>query len=457
MNLGDLISHVGNLLDYDPSNDQYRAQLASILNDTQARILTDRPWDFAQRDQKLSVWTDEVYSVGLVSGSSAVSGGPFPVSASAVRPGSPLDRAVMVVTDPSGKTGEYTIAWVKASNQLFLDRDFTGVSGAYDVKVKRREIFLSSDAVQVQNISDPIVGTPAQTDFLSKFERDSANLDRELLGTIESYIPSSGRSVPSPQFPRGVAKVAAVGQGARTIHVWMVNVQGPLATNVPVYPVDASDGFEGAFSKVETFELSDTETLTFTPETLPSKTGLYRRYYFTCPEAGILAPLRVRNATTGQGFPVLNVDTVNPDGGVTLRPDLSLGTLQSQAFLSVALRWQSYNAGRYQSFLLYPHPSADQALDVRVVVAPPRMYEDSDPCFIPDPFAELIALGALEDVALKTGNAPLSQVYARKKQVMYQAFEQAYLKVVPRRIVKGDPLYTNRYGRNPYGPLRLIP
>jgi hypothetical protein len=35
--------------------------------------------------------------------------------------------------------------------------------------------------------------------------------------------------------------------------------------------------------------------------------------------------------------------------------------------------------------------------------------------------------------------------------------EQAYLKAVPRRIVKGTPTSGYRYVTNPYGPLRLLP
>ncbi len=58
MNLGELLDFCGNLLDYDPSNDTYRSQLVSLLNDAQTRTLTDRPWAFASRDRKLRVFTD---------------------------------------------------------------------------------------------------------------------------------------------------------------------------------------------------------------------------------------------------------------------------------------------------------------------------------------------------------------------------------------------------------------
>ena len=76
MNLAELLSYIGNVLDYDPANEAYRAQVVRMLNESQTRILTDRPWDFAQREQALQVWTDTNVAVGVVNGSATVTGGP---------------------------------------------------------------------------------------------------------------------------------------------------------------------------------------------------------------------------------------------------------------------------------------------------------------------------------------------------------------------------------------------
>jgi hypothetical protein len=220
----------------------------------------------------------------------------------------------------------------------------------------------------------------------------------------------------------------------------MVNVRGPAATNFPVYPRNVSDGFESAFSKVGTYTLSDTQTLELTPETLEKRTGLYRRYYFTCEEANILAPVRIRNANAEGGVAV-NVDTVPPQGGVTLKPDLSL------------YRWNQ--SAVYQSVQLYPHPSADQDLNVRMLITAPRMLEDQDSPLVPHSYAQLIAYAALEQLTLKVANPALSAVYARKKDVLYKGMEQRFLKMVPRRIIKGTPTAGYRYVRNPFGPLKF--
>ena len=80
MNLGQLIDFVGNLLDYDPSNDTYRTQLVSLLNDSQVRVLTDRPWEFATFDRKLRVFTDTTLDLTFTNGSDTITGTAIPVS-----------------------------------------------------------------------------------------------------------------------------------------------------------------------------------------------------------------------------------------------------------------------------------------------------------------------------------------------------------------------------------------
>jgi len=456
MNLSELVSFCGNLLDYDPTNATYREQLVSLLNDAQIRCLTDRPWDFAMRDRVLRVYTDVSHQMNLVNGSATVSGVNFPSNPSLITPGSRWDQGRMTVTDSNGVTGNYIIAWVSSVNQLFLSRDFEGVTGTYTVTIQFRDVFLPSDCMTIQNVSDPSVGIPAKAGFLSKWEREDANLDPELLGSIEAYLPSEGKRTPAPQVPRGVAVVAGASQGIRTINVYMVNVYGPEATNAPVYRPEVSDGWESAFSKVATYNLTDAQTLRFTPEAIPSATGFYRRYYFTCPEANILAPVRVRSAG-GQGFAALNVDTVNPQGGVTLAPNLALSNLEGQSFQSTSVRYRHDQSAAYQSIQLYPHPSADQGLNVRMVVTPQRMLEDQDSPLIPASYAQVIAYATLENLTLKVDNPALSAVYARKKDTLSKGMEQRFLQAVPRRIVKGTPTAGYRFMSNPYGKLTFTP
>lgn len=454
MNLGELTDFCANLLDYDPSNDTYRAQLVSLLNDAQTRLLTDRQWDFAMRERKVKVWTDLTFSMVFTNGSATVTGASFEASTSTILPGSSWDRATITFTDSAGAAWEHVIAWVENGTTLYLDRPYKGGSGTYTVTLSRREVYLPSDTMSVMNVSDPSVGVPAVALFLSKWERDDINLDPDLLGRIEAWLPSEGQRVPAPQITRGAAVVAAASQGVRTINVYYCNVYAPNGQNFESYPTEVSSGFESAFGKLASFDLTASETLEFTPEVIPNSTGLYRRYYFTCPEANILAPVRIRNADA-EGGVLVDVDTVNPKGTITLKPDLSLTTLAGQAFHSTSIRYVWNQAGVYQSLQLYPHPTADQDLNCRVLISPTRMQEDQDVPLVPASYAQLVAYAALEQLTLKVDNPALSNVYMRKKDVLFRAMEAKFLGQVARRIVRGGG--PTAFTRNPFGPLKFTP
>ena len=453
MNLADLRAYVGNLLDYDPTNSTYDGQLDALLNDAQTRLLTDRAWLFCQRESTVTVPTDATSSFSVINGSATVAGSGFPVSTSTVTPGSPWEGGVVTITDANGLEGEYRVRYVAAANQLFLDRDFEGTTGTYAVTVQQREVYLPGDTATVMMVNDMDTGTPTPQFQVSKFQRDLARLDRDLLGTPEAYLPSQGARVTAPRTCRGVTVATpGAGRGVRTLNVYMVNVMGPGSYTPESYGPGVSAGLESALSAVLTITLQDNEELNLTPETVPNSTGLYRRYYFTAPDLGIVAPQRLRH--DGSGGITVRTDTVAPAGGVTLVPDTRLSVLEGQAFQAASVRYQDAN-GVYPSFLLYPHPSADTDLSVRRLVAPRPMREDTDIPLVPAAFAQAIAYAALEQVTLKHDNAALSAVYARKRATLTREMEARYLGQPPRRIQRGGADFQTY--PNPFGPLVFTP
>ena len=148
----------------------------------------------------------------------------------------------------------------------------------------------------------------------------------------------------------------------------------------------------------------------------------------------------------------------SPNGYATaLTPTPALSHLEGQNFQATSIRYRHDNSAAYQSIQLYPHPSADQGLNVRMVVTPQRMLEDQDSPLIPSSYAQLIAYATLENLTLKVDNPALSAVYARKKDTLCKGMEQRFLQAVPRRIVKGTPTAGYRFMSNPYGKLTFTP
>ena len=453
MNLADLRAFVGNLLDYDPTNDTYDTQLDTLLNDAQARLLTDRAWDFCQRESNVTIPTDDQSSFSVINGSATVAGASFPYSADPVLPGSRWEGAEVSITDSNDVTGEYQVRFVSGTTQLYLDRDFEGATGTYSVTVRMREVYLPSDTATVMAINDLETGLPTPQFYLSKFDRDDARLDRSLLGRPEAYIPSQGVRIPAPRKPTGVSVITpGAGRGTRSVTVYMCNVYGPDPETPIEYRAGVSGGRESALSTGVTYNLADDEELTFTPEALPLSTGLYRRYYFTCPELGIRAPVRVRHSVNAP--PGIDVDTIDPAGGVTIQSDTRVSTLDSQAFASDAVRHRG-STGVYQSFRLYPHVSADTRFSIRRLITPSPMLEDQDVPLVPQAYAQAIAYAALEQITLKHDNSTLSAVYERKRQQLQRELEARFLGKPPRRIRRGGGLPVAY--PNPFGPLVYTP
>mgnify|MGYP003646593381 FL=1 len=453
MNLADLRAYVGNLLDYDPTNSTYDGQLDALLNDAQTRLLTDRAWTFCQRESTMVVPTDSSATFNVTAGSATVAGAGFPFSTSTVTPGSPWEGGAVTIKDSNGLEGDYFVRYVASVNQLFLDRDFEGASGGYAVTVTQREVYLPGDTATIMMVNDLDTGTPTPQFQLSKYERDHGRLSRTLLGTPEAYLPSSGARVNAPRKARGVTVTTpGAGRGVRTLNIYMVNVTGPGAYTPESYGPGVSAGLESSLSAVMSITLQDNEELALAPETVPSSTGFYRRYYFTAPTLGINAPQRLRH--DGSGGITAKTDTVAPPGGVTLVPDTRLSILEGQAFQSASIRYQDAN-GVYPSYMLYPHPSTDTDMSVRRLVAPRPMREETDIPLVPAAFAQAIAYAALEQVTLKHDNPALSSVYQRKRTTLTREMEARYLGQPPRRIQRGGADFTAY--PNVFGPLVFTP
>ncbi len=429
MNLDALRQYCGSLLDYDPVNPTYTSELTSFLNDAQGRLLGDRPWSFLVLEQQLRVKTDISLTLTFVNGSSQVTGVGFPVGTLSA-PGSAYELGTFTVTDSNGLVDSYRIQYVQNTTTLHIDRPFVGAGGTYTVTMKRRDVYLPSDTAQVQAVLQDITSYPQQIDFMSKLDRDGYLIDPSVLGTPESFLEGVAEYVPAPRALSGVSVVTpGAGRGVRSITVYMVNVRAPLLPSFDSYP-GFSGGLESGLSPGITYDLADNEELQFNPAAINEESGLYRRFYFTCPDEGIEAPRRVRSITS--------VDTVPPVGGVTFSGDTSLSVLQGQNIDTITPRYQRTQSGAHQAVQLYPHPSSDTFINVRRLLVPQDMEEAQDTPAVPSAYARVLAYEALAQLAIKADQAPLAAAFERKMQMVYRGMEQRYLGKPSRRIVKNS-------------------
>ena len=73
MNLSEMRSMVGSIVDSDPNVQTYRDEVNRILNQIYLEFFTDRPWSFAQDTVELQVYKDVSDSTGtLAAGANTV-------------------------------------------------------------------------------------------------------------------------------------------------------------------------------------------------------------------------------------------------------------------------------------------------------------------------------------------------------------------------------------------------
>jgi hypothetical protein len=227
-----------------------------------------------------------------------------------------------------------------------------------------------------------------------------------------------------------VATVAGVAQGVRTLFI---------------YQTFSLAGRESALSAPVEYNLTDLQTLTFTAPAIQPSTGLYRKFYFSCPQVGIERPILV-DATAPNG--------TDPLGGVTLTPNLSLATISTESYLTNTIPYTAL--GIYQRFNLWPHPALVTEYQARVMVLPQPMIEDGDQPLIPPDAAQVIEYEATANNALRLDNQSLAQMYRELRNGAFRQMSQTYLLQSTGPVVMMGASGATK-GPISLGPYRVIP
>lgn len=429
MSLQTIRDTVASLLSYSPGDADYEARLNKAINDAQTTVLGSHRWSFAEADFPLRVYPDVEFSaISVTSGNAYID---LPGLTGDAR--KDVDGHTLVFTSSAGVVSEeYTISWADTgSDRVYLTKEIGLATASYTVTVKYRQVNLPARSRSVEALLDLTRGTPVPQRATTKFQRDISGLDPKHTGPALAWIPSEGIRIPAPRAPEGVATAAALGQGVRKIVVYETFTWG---------------GRESALSSGKEYSLTNLQTLTFTPPAISAKTGFYRKYYFTCPAIGLLAPRLISDATTTDG-------RVDPDGGVTISPDLSLTTLQSEDFFVSAVRYGGHT-GAHLRFNLYPHPSSETDFQVRVCVTAPTLYEDADEPLIPADQVQTIELEAAASMARRLDNPALAKMLREDYDAEYRRLVQGFLVQTTAPLMLGGWGDTGRqvYDR---GPLKV--
>jgi len=426
--LADLRAAVAANLNYDPDNAGYEADLDGMINRAPVKVLGAHRWSFAQRESIVKVFPDYTeLGVAVILGQAFVD--LALISAEARRA---IDGHTLTLLSSTGVQSQvYPISFADlAGIRVYLVNPITQATGTYTVVVQYREIALPADAASVEGLLDLSVGIPEPQRAMTKLNRDVVRLDPNTTGRSLYFIPSTSVRTPTPRAVSGVATVAGVAQGVRTLYI---------------YQSFSFAGREGALSAPVEYKLSDIQTLTFTAPAIPASTGLYRKYYFTCPQIGIKRPVLVDN-TAPNG--------VNPLGGVTLAPNLSLTTISTESYLTTTVAFASL--GIYQRFNLWPHPALVTDYQCRVQALPSPMIEDGDAPFIPPDAVQVLEYEASSNNALRLDNQSLARMYRELRDAAYRQMQQAYLLQSTAPVVMLGQAGSTK-GPISLGPYKVVP
>ena len=421
--LADLRAAVAANLNYDPANASYEDELTGLINRAQTKVLGSHRWSFAQRDYELRVFPDTTFStISITAGNDFVD---LPLLTGDAR--EQADGHTLFLTSATGVVSQvYTVSFADlASDRVYLTRPITQATGTYTVTLQYREIDLPGNATSVEGLLDLSVGIPEPQRAMNKLNRDAIRLDPKTTGRSLYFIPSSSLRTPPPRAVSGVATVVAAGQGIRTLFI---------------YETFTWAGRESALSAPKKFDLTDVETLTFTPPAISTTTGYYRSYYYACPDEGIKRPVFI--------------GSVDPLGGVTLTPNLSLATITSEATQASARPYRAL--GQVQRFNLWPHPALVTDYQVRVMVMPQPMVEDGDPPLIPPDAAQTIEYEASHTSALRLDNPALGKMYKELRDGAFRQMSQTYLMQSSAPVVMMGAAGSTK-GPISIGPYRLVP
>ena len=393
MNLAEMRTMVGSIVDYDPNVQTYRDEVNRILNELYLDFFTDRPWKFAQETEEVQVYKD----VTITDGQIGI--GANTVTAAAGTPFLPWMNGAIVEIQGAADVdnGEYEI--IKATNTILYLEGFSASANTNNltITVKQRFIDMPEDCSEVLaiGIRSPTSGTQAHFDYLSRARDEELSLLLSSTGLPTDWLIYDDVTMTQPVLP---PVLDADGSGTRWstvgtyyVHYTFVSKNRESAPS----PVASATGTTGNWQ----LDLSNIQNT-------GANSGILKRFY-------------LRTTTNSAFYQVTNADL---DEVTTTIDDLNVA-----ADHLVNARRLPENDGHYKRVRLYPRQDTDYLVEVRFVYRPDRLIEDTDvPEFPPDHHRYLV-YRACQELFVKHDNLQHSELYRRKADAELVRIQNLYL------------------------------
>lgn len=408
MKLSEIRDYIGNILDYQPSITAYQNQLNDIINENYFKLFAEKPFTFAQKEVLINANPDVSISIGVTQNSASITsaGNLF------------VDSMAGQVIDIDSV--EYTIAWVAGTGQAYLTSNYTASTGTVSATVKYRYLDMPQDCVEImQVLKRAMTMTPQEPGRMvpvTRYEDEYYNLPLNEVNLPNYWIAFDDFSLNPPKAPTITTTTSGAGRGARTLEFAVTYVFA---------------GRESALSPVTSVTLTDAQFPSITISSLPNVSGLKRRVYVRCTQAGINKFYNIPEAGSA-------LTEFLPTSTGTFSYDTITNLSAFTASDLFELTYTAYSGvdGNIQRVRLYPRQDKLYELTVRYMYRPKNLIDDGDTPEFPAAHHNVLAYMSLRDIFIKHNNEQQAILYDRKVVQEMLKIEQRYLNSIAKRYIK---------------------
>jgi len=439
VNLSQMLSMAGSILDYSPDVPSYRAELRRFINQAYKELFSNDVWLFAQREDHLTIYPDlSIEGLSIVIGADGNAQLQDPLSRALFRPR--MAGYIIEFTASGGPVAapfELQVRIVMDGNNLVLEdkngRDVSGASYAgtgMNVTIKQRYIDMPLDCVDVLSVTLRYPSQERQPFYnLTRWEDEAWMLNMDLVARPTNFILAEDVVVPAPVITPTLNNLGVVANAVPVAGDWDV---------VYVHSLGQRLSAPSPNSTVVTFTATDGMSVSGMQDNgSDDSTGLQKKVYVRSPDSDafyeVLTP-QVKESVTTTGSP----------NGLAISTSYQLSQYRMPE-----------HEGIYKRIRMYPRQDEELTITVRYLARPFRLLDDGDIPMFPPEYHQLLVFRCCEQLFIKHGNGPLAELYRERAEAVLARMQKRYKTTRSQMMVKGNFTQSTTMAR-PWRTLRHL-
>ena len=426
MNLTQMLSMAGSILDYSPDVPTYRAELRRFINEAYRELFSNDVWLFAQAEEHIEIYPD-VAATGLQLVVGPDGNAQLQDGAGTAAPFEEwMSTAVIEITAATGGVALPALpfelqvrTFVDADNLILEDKngqDLTGVTyaaTAVSVTIKQRFIDMPIDCVDVMSITFRFPSQERQPFHnLTRWEDESWMLNMDLVARPTNFILAEDVIVTPPVKQPTCVNVGAVAN--------LVPVAGDYDV-VYTHLNGVRQSAPSPNSTLTTFTAAQGLGISGMQNNgADNSSGLRKKVYMRTPDSDAFYAVST-------GAALESVTTLGAGTGLSIPASYQLSKNRMPE-----------NDGIYKRVRMYPRQDEEMTITVRYLRRPGRLLDDADVPGFPPEYHQILVFRCCEQLFIKHGNPPLSDLYRRRAEAVLARMQKRYKTTRSQMLVKGN-------------------